>query len=376
MVRICSDFPGGNTICERIEDAGSRATVWLRQDYSTSTEWWFYWQFHVQGAAGKTVRFCFTDGDVFSARGPCLSLDGRNWTWLGREVVHHDANSLWFEYSFPASRGEAFFSFCIPYVERHLTAFLHKHSSIQRTVLTHSDKGREVELLTLCSQRGTYVVPIVARSHACEAMANYVIEGIVEYWLNSDEPTASFLREHVDLQIVPFLDKDGVEYGEQGKLRAPHDHNRDYRTDPLYASTRALMQLIQQTHAEGRNVVTSMDIHCPWIRDGINEELATVGIPQPWQRELEHFMALLEQSQTGVLKFSARNCTPHGHEWNQGTGHNFNRFMRDNFPQSQSWAFEIPYAQAGGQTMSEAGARAFGSDVARATSLYIEQREP
>jgi hypothetical protein len=249
--------------------------------------------------------------------------------------------------------------------------------AVQRTVLTHSDKGREVELLTLCSQRGTYVVlPIVARSHACEAMANYVIEGIVEYWLNSDEPTASFLREHVDLQIVPFLDKDGVEDGEQGKLRAPHDHNRDYMTDPLYASTRALMQLIQQTHAEGRNVVTSMDIHCPWIRDGINEELATVGIPQPWQRELEHFMALLEQSQTGVLKFSARNCTPHGHEWNQGTSHTFNRFMRDNFPQSQSWAFEIPYAQAGGQTMSEAGARAFGSDVARATSLYIEQREP
>jgi hypothetical protein len=375
MLRICSNFPGGNIICERIDDASNTATMWLRQDWSSSTEWWFYWQFRVQGAAGKTVRFCFSDGDVFAARGPCFSEDGQTWQWLGRKNLHLDADAHCFEYSFPQSCDGAFFSFCIPYMGSHLAAFLQKHPHVQRMVLTRSEKGRQVELLTLRSQRGTYVLPIVARSHACEAMANYAIEGIVEYWLNSREPAAGFLREHVDLQIVPFLDKDGVEDGEQGKLRAPHDHNRDYTDKPLYASTRALMQLIQHMHAEARNVIISMDIHCPWIRHGINEELATVGIPQPWQEELERFMALLEQSQTGVLKFSALNCTPHGHEWNQGTSHTFNRFMRDNFPQSQSWAFEIPYAQAGGQEMPEVGARAFGSDVARATSLYIEQRE-
>ncbi len=372
MVRICSNFPGGNIVCERIKGADADTTVWLRQDWSSSTQWWFYWQFQVQGAAGKTVRFHFTDADVFSAGGPCFSTDGQCWQWLGREVLHHDADSLWFEYSFPDHCDAAFFSFCIPYVESHLAAFLQQHPRVQRTVLTRSEKGREVELLTLPSQRGTSVLPIVARSHACEAMANYVIEGFAEYWLNSDEPAADYLREHIDLQIVPFLDKDGVEDGEQGKFRAPHDHNRDYTGKPLYASTRALMQLLRD---EKRPIIASMDVHCPWVRDGINEELATVGIPQPWQKGLDCFMALLEQSQSGILKFSARNCTPHGHEWNQGTSPTFNRFMRENFPQSVSFAFEIPYAQAGGQPMSIPGARAFGSDVARAAALYMEQRE-
>lgn len=373
MVRISSNFPGGNIICERITGADANATAWLRQDWSTCTEWWFYWQFQVQGAAGKTVRFHFTDRDVFSAGGPCFSVDGHSWQWLGREILHPDTDSLWFEYSFPNNCDAAFFSFCIPYVESHLLAFLQQHPQVQRTVLTQSEKGREVELLNLRSQRSTNVLPIVARSHACEAMANYVIEGIIEYWLNSDEPAANYLREHVDLKIVPFLDKDGVEEGDQGKFRAPHDHNRDYINEPLYASTRALMQLLRD---EQRPIIASMDVHCPWIRDGINEELATVGIPQPWQEDLDQFMTLLEQSQSGILKFSANNCTPHGYEWNQGTSPSFNRFMQENFPQSVSFALEIPYAQAGRQPMSVAGARAFGSDVARAASLYMEQREP
>jgi hypothetical protein len=132
---------------------------------------------------------------------------------------------------------------------------------------------------------------------------------------------------------------------------------------------------MQQMEAWRGKIIAALDIHCPWIRSGINEELATVGIPQPWQEELDCFTALLEQWQSGTLKFRAANCTPYGHEWNSGKGHSFNRYMQEKFSQSQSWAFEIPYAQAGGQMMTVKAAREFGYDIARALSLYIQQRK-
>jgi hypothetical protein len=84
-------------------------------------------------------------------------------------------------------------------------------------------------------------------------------------------------------------------------------------------------------------------------------------------------MALLEQTQRGVLKFRAGSYTPFGHEWNRGAPHSFNGFMQQRFPQAASWALEIPYARAGTQEMTVEAARAFGHDVARATALYIEQ---
>jgi hypothetical protein len=193
MVHIEANFPGGNIICGRVDDS----SIWLRQNWSTSTEWWFYWHFRVHGAAGKTLRFHFIDGHVFGAHGPAsngeaFNVDWQSWLWLGREVVHTDADSLWFEYSFPDDCNTPYFSFCIPYVESHLMAWLQQHPSVQRNVLTQSEGGRAVERLTLASQRSTYIVLIVARSHACESMANYVIEGIMEFWLQGSERAASF----------------------------------------------------------------------------------------------------------------------------------------------------------------------------------------
>ena len=43
--------------------------------------------------------------------------------------------------------------------------------------------------------------------------------------------------------LVPFVDKDGVEEGDQGKNRAPRDHNRDYAGASMYPETGALREL-------------------------------------------------------------------------------------------------------------------------------------
>jgi hypothetical protein len=365
-IRVDADFPGGNIIVESLQSTAPG--VWqvrLRQDWSTSSEWWFYWRFRVQGAAGQRVRFEFADGDVFTSRGPCYSADGENWQWPGADAVRNNA----FEWSF-AEQEEAHFCLAIPYLEADLNRFLAAHSTLKREVLAISESGREVELLCLPSPHKKYFVPVVARSHACESLANFVVEGLMDFWIDGDESQSNFLRENVDLYVVPFLDKDGVEAGEQGKLRIPHDHNRDYTAQPIYASTKALMQNL---HSWPGQLVGALDVHCPWIRGGINEKLATVGIPYPAQARLDRYMQMVQDTQQGTLHF-AGDCTPHGYEWNQGSGHSFSRYIYENFPTALMCAWEIPYAVAGEMTMSAAGASEFGRDVARALAVYLEGR--
>src|SRR5215212_1677808 len=111
-MHIDSDFPGGNVIVVSVDGD----VVRLRQDWSTSTEWWFYWALRVRGAAGRTLRFQFTDRDVFTARGPCLSRDRRAWRWLGQGAVRDNG----FEYAFAPDENEVFFAFCPAYLEEHL----------------------------------------------------------------------------------------------------------------------------------------------------------------------------------------------------------------------------------------------------------------
>lgn len=57
-----------------------------------------------------------------------------------------------------------------------------------------------------------------------------------------------------------LMDVDGVENGDQGKERSPHDHNRDYQKD-RYSSVRALKAL-----AKNLDIEFFLDCHCPMLQ--------------------------------------------------------------------------------------------------------------
>ncbi len=365
-VVIDREFAGGNIVVEKMEGD----TVQLRQERGECSEWWFYWQFRIRGCAGRRMRFVFSDGDVFTAMGPALCVVGRAWGWLGRERVERFGEAWGFEHEF-GEVDEAYVCLSVPYVQRNLDTFLAEHPAIERSILCRSEEGREVELLTLAGKSGRYFVPRTARTHACEAMANFVIEGIFEHAL-SDEATGIFLREHVDLRAVPFVDKDGVEKGEQGKVRRPHDHNRDWTHRPIYASVRAIQEAVFGWRGEG---VVSVDVHCPWIRNGQNETNVFVGSSAPMDVELRKLTDLLAATQTGELKFSAKSTFPFGKEWNSGNGPTCGRFMRENVVKGLGATLEGSYGLAGGKVVTAEGARGLGRDVGRALALYIMEWE-
>ncbi|MBL8849865.1 MAG: hypothetical protein JNG89_09280, partial [Planctomycetaceae bacterium] len=256
--QIDADIPGGNIVVERIEGND----VWVHQDQRDTPRFWFWWHLRVQGAAGRTLTFHFTQGNVFGTRGPAVSRDGgKTWDWLGVEACDGDAFTCEF------ADGDTRVAFAIPYTPANLDQWLRTHDSqyLVRESLLQTDEQRNVDLLRVGCVDGSAQrrVLITARHHACESLASYVVEGLMEGWLALDDDGA-WLRENVELVVVPIMDVDGVEDGDQGKLRAPHDHWLDYGDGSLYEEVRALKQRFQDNP---QPVDVALDIHCPSIRD-------------------------------------------------------------------------------------------------------------
>lgn len=86
-----------------------------------------------------------------------------------------------------------------------------------------------------------------------------------------------WLRENADFVVIPFMDKDGVEEGDQGKNRRPRDHNRDYDGESVPASVRANREWVP--HWGNGSLAFALDMHCPWIRGENNEHIYFVGSP-------------------------------------------------------------------------------------------------
>lgn len=372
-IRIDADYPGGNIIVEAIEDDAVR----LRPDLRDTTTWWFYWNFRVRGAAGRTLTFAFSDQNPIGVRGPAVSTDaGKTWAWLGMETVQGGT----FRYAFPTDCDEVRFAFTYPYLEANLEQFLARHKAGGRVhvgELCTSSHGRSVQWLEVGqNEKAPHRVALLCRHHACETMASFLLEGVLESAV-SDAPHGRWLREHVRILAVPFMDKDGVEEGDQGKNRAPHDHNRDYIEQSIYPEVRAIREFLPQWSA-GRLSI-GLDLHCPWIRGGSggpgdNEQVFFVGGPdeKAWAR-VQVLASVLESVQTGPIAYSARHDMPYGVGWNTSTG-NCAQWLAAQEGEPAAATLEFPYANAGGTTVTPETARLFGHDLARAMHLYLEEK--
>ena len=371
-LQIDTAFPGGNAIVEAVDGDEIR----LRQDLRDTAGDWFYWQFRVRGAAGRTLTFRFTKGNVIGVLGPAVSLDGgATWAWLGKEAV--DGTS--FRYAFPPGSGEVRFCVSIPYLEKDLRAFLDRHRGgafLKEETLCASKKGRPVERLRAGRLDGTpaHRVLLTARHHACEMIASYVLEGVLEQVLADDEDGRR-LRETTEICAIPFVDKDGVEDGDPGKNRRPRDHNRDYDGESLHPSTRALRDWVPGW-ADGK-LRAAIDLHCPTLRGKHNETIYFVGdSDEAGWTTLESFSQTLEKIQTGPLPYRAKDNLPFGQGWN--TAQNYKQGLS-----FKGWAkglpgvrlattLEISYANAIGVAVTADYARAFGRDLARTLRRFLD----
>jgi hypothetical protein len=367
-MHIDCDFPGGNILVEKVDGDD----VYVHQELRDTDRDWFYWCFRIRGAEGRNLRFHFTRSRALTDRGPAVSTDGGvSWHWLGAESMEDNT----FRCTIPSGE-DVRFSFAMPYQLSNWNRFIAEHASHPALVtgaLCTTRKGREVPFVRAGCIQGDpeYRVALTSRHHCCEMMADYVLEGLLNTVL-AEEETGAWFRSHVELLVVPFADLDGVEDGDQGKGRIPHDHGRDYAELGLYPTPRAIREKVS-SWANGRLVV-AIDIHCPWLQTG---PVYLVGQSNPAiAREQNVFSRALETAADGALGFAAENFLPFGQKWNtqanytQGKG--FSHWASELDGIRLGTSIEIPYANADGHEVNQSTARDFGAPLAIALREYLQ----
>ena len=268
-IEIRSDYPGGNVKVLEIDE--TNGVVRVAPDLRDTRGKWFHFDFTLRGAAGRTLRFQFPeDGYVYlSSLGPAVSKDGgKTWRWFSADGEKLEQKNN-FDYAFASDENETRFAFAIPYSQKNWDAAAARwrgKEGVKFDVLCKSQSGRrDTELLRIPCRKGKakWLFAFTARHHACETTGSYVMEGVIDEML-SGSPEGSWIRDNADCVFVPFMDKDGVETGDQGKNRSPHDHNRDY-LEGLYTSVRAFKELLVK-ESNGKKIVF-FDLHAPGQRD-------------------------------------------------------------------------------------------------------------
>ncbi|MCE9608132.1 MAG: hypothetical protein K8U03_24870 [Planctomycetia bacterium] len=295
---IRSDYPGGNVIVVKNEAGAVQVVPDLRGGLP-----WFYWNFEASASQPGRVTFSFVGTQQIGVRGPAYSVDeGKSWRWLGAEqVVYAPLTGVpaqdkreTFTYDFTAEHPKVRFAVAIPYLPDDLKTFLAKHASnpnLKQQFLTKTRNGTPVELLQI-GEAGAMrsALLVTARHHACESMASYVLEGFLQEAM-SDSPAGIEFRKRYVLFAVPLVDRDGVQAGDQGKNRPPHDHNRDYGPLPIYPEIQAIQEL-----GAAQQVKYALDFHCPALRGDIHEAFHFLGLGVPRVKEnLDEYIAWIKE---------------------------------------------------------------------------------
>lgn len=384
-VQIDSDFPGGNIIVDSVSPDG---IVTLQPDLRDTEGDWFYTAFRVRNAQGQKLTFQFTTANKIGPRGPAVSSDaGATWRFLSTTP---DADSQRFEYAFAPEENETYFALCPLYTRANWLAFLERFRNRPEFlpgVLCQARDGSDVDMLEITTKDGKtarFAVAMTARHHCCEAVASFVLEGVLE-GVMADDQDGEWLRENCRFFIVPMVDEPGVEAGDQGKNRRPHDHNRDYAQE-IYPSVRALKAKIVADFAE--TPLVFLDWHDPWIRGGeYNERIyAPASDDENATLALKEFSLELEREQRGkTLPYEESYNLPFGVAWNTNSNYERPDGERPTLS-SKYWAitlpntilattYEIPYANASDVEVTPEAAREFGRSAARALRRYLQKQD-
>jgi hypothetical protein len=359
-ISVLADFPGANIAVDRIDGDD----IYLHQEMRGTRPWWFHWAFRVLNANGRKLSFHFTRRIAFPTMGVAVSTDaGASWHWTGAAALFPKEQPTGFTVAVPGGADDIRFAITIPYQQSNLREFLQEFPQLRCDTLCRSRHGRAVEMLRGGRMDGTapYKLYLSARHHACEATGSWLLEAIIRA-AYADDSCGRWFQNKVDILAVPFVDKDGVEEGDQGKDRQPHDHNRDYHCE-LYPEISAIKKLLPSWF--GSSSAIALDLHCPSIGES-RAYMVKVGD----KKNLDHqrrFVQILERIHAGPGAFLESD---HGN-WDKGGN------IYGNGIQSTRWlstlpqvlltgTIETPYAQIRDAVISIPVIRSFGKSICAA----------
>lgn len=315
IVSLSSGYPGGNLKIVK-QDPGK---VVIDADLRDSKKW-FYWNFEAEAKQPGKVRFLFPEKTPrMSAQGPAYSTDGgKTWQWIGKKNVtfcNKNNPNDFFEWTFSKAGEKVRFAQGIPYQKKNFDDFIAQYKNspvLKQQVLTKTRRGVDTPLLVIGN--GPKNILVTARHHSCEAIPSYAMEGFLAEAL-SDSPAGKAFRAAYTLYAVPFVDLDGVEAGDQGKGRQPHDHNRDYGLGDaaLYPEIKAIIALDKE-----KKFFITLDLHAPALRNDIHEAIYFAGYATETNKvNTPEFKSWLDDERPGdagriILLSTSKIPTPDG----------------------------------------------------------------
>ena len=386
-IEISSDYPGGNVKVMRIDEVAG--IVKVAPDLRDTNGLWFHFDFTVRGAAGQKLHFQFPNSKAayLATLGPAISSDGGvTWRWLRSDGTRHEPQNA-FDYTLGKDENETRFAVSIPYVQKNWDTAATRwrgKEGVKFDVLCKSQSGtRDTELLRIPCRKGNakWIFAFTARHHACETTANAVMEGVIDEILSGSKE-GEWIRDNADCVFVPFMDKDGVECGDQGKNRRPHDHNRDYVAE-IYTSVRAFKNLLTK-ESSGKQIVF-FDLHSPYIRSrgkaNSNDSAFTFATPDPVRgRRIETFRRLWAEEQKGKSLVYDGKYDEGG---SKGQNARLNKARKSGLQNSRGWVDGLPncwlsvcgelgYSLCGG-VFSQDGGRELGHGLLKSAVRTIKE---
>lgn len=362
-MEISTNFPGGNAI---IKYLGNNQYE-IEPDQRNGTMTWFYWCFKMINPQSNTYLFHLKKG-CMTSKGYAISFDhGLTWKWADPNTINENTIS----FQAPENTPEVILSIAMTYTLNNWHSFLKNLTNITLVnleTLCITRNGRTSPLLKIKNNNANNKIIITARHHCCEMMANYTLEGMIKYVL---ENCTQAKLENIEFVFIPFVDLDGVEEGDQGKGRAPYDHNRDYGEKSIYPEIPAIKFEVNKNKKQ--NLIT-FDCHCPTLKGKWNEQVYIVGSPFERIANEEHkLLKIIEEENDGIIPFGPKNFLPYGEEWNKvPPGLNNSSWCGAHEHVKIAASIEIPYGNAEGRDVTQDSARKLGEVIIRSMIRYLK----
>lgn len=253
---ISADFDGGNIIVTQIK--GDEAWLEIRKDAQSDFYQWF--SFKVKGAAARPLTLHITNCGGSAYPGGWPDYQARYSTAFGawRCVSTRYADGV-LTINHTPTTDSVHFAYFAPYSsERHalLIKKLAKLEGVRHRVLGYSLDGRKIDYLSLGT--GEKQIWLYARQHPGETMAEWWMEGALEWLTDSHNPSAAALRQAATLHIIPNMNPDGSARGHLRTNAAGVNLNREW-ADPT--RERSPEVLCVRNEMDQTGVDWAMDIH-------------------------------------------------------------------------------------------------------------------
>jgi murein tripeptide amidase MpaA len=253
---INAAFDSGNIEVVGID--GDLVDLNIRQDHLSDFFQWFH--FRVAGAKGRKVTFRILNA----------GQSAYPFGWPGYQVRASTDRLAWrmtptryaggvLEFDWTGETDLAWFAYFEPYpMERHdaLVARIALQPGVTHRELGQSLDGRAIDCLDVGT--GAKHVWLYARQHPGESMAEWWMEGALEWLTDAANPVARALRDKATFHCVPNMNPDGSFRGHLRTNAAGVNLNREWHTPTPEKSPEVLCV---RNAMDATGVAFAMDVH-------------------------------------------------------------------------------------------------------------------